>query len=329
MALIHWRLLVEAASYALIAILAFGLLLPRWRWRLALFGLAGIPGLLAPVALALVMPIWYSPPPRTAAPLPPVDVEAIYTAQPALLQSALETVTRHRPGDSALYFIGFASWAEQDVFLKEARFARHLFDEKFGTAGRSLLLVNNRATVAELPLASVSNLGLALDGVAARMDRDRDVLFLFLTSHGSRGEVAVRFDRLGLNELTADGLRAALDHAGIKWRVIVISACYSGSFVDALADPSTLVITAASQDRTSFGCGNENDFTYFGEAYFGQALQGTRSFLDAFDQAKASIAKRENAEGLTPSEPQISIGEAIRPKLAEIQARLDGPAPRQ
>ena len=320
----HLSLLVFTLWYALIGFRALRLLLPRRSWPVALLGLFVVLGPLAPTVFGIVVPFWYVPPSHAAEDDgPPLDVEQTYYAQPGLIRAALDGVAPYRPGETSLYFIGFASWADQDVFLKEARFARHLFDQKFGTEGRSLLLVNNPATVAELPLASVSNLGLALDGVAAKMDRDRDVLFLFLTSHGSRGEVAVRFDRFELNGLTADGLREALDHAGIKWRIIVISACYSGSFVNTLADSSSVIMTAASKDRTSFGCSNENDFTYFGEAYFSQALQGTRSFLDAFDQAKASIAEREKAEKLTASEPQIFIGQAIRPKLAEIQAQLD------
>ena len=132
-----------------------------------------------------------------------------------------------------------------------------------------------------------------------------------------------RYDRFELDGLSAETLRQLLDESRIKWRVIAISACYSGSFVETLKSPNTLIMTASRRDRTSFGCGNENDFTYFGEAYFSQALQKTHSFIDAFDLAKAAIAERESKEQLTPSEPQIFIGDAIRPKLAEIEARLE------
>ncbi|MEM9684216.1 MAG: C13 family peptidase, partial [Pseudomonadota bacterium] len=137
----------------------------------------------------------------------------------------------------------------------------------------------------------------------------------------------VDFPPLGLNNLTAKRLRKMLDGTGIKWRVIVVSACYSGSFIDALKDENSLILTAARHDRVSFGCSHENDFTYFGRAYFDQALRGTHSFVDAFEQARVTVTKWETDEELEASLPQIHIGAAIKPKLAEIEAHLRRHAP--
>jgi Peptidase C13 family len=148
------------------------------------------------------------------------------------------------------------------------------------------------------------------------MRPERDVLFLFLTSHGTEGMVSVMFPRFSLNDVTPANLRASLDKAGIKNRVLAISACHSGSFIPALADEHTLILTAARADRTSFGCSNENEWTYFGDAYFNHALKTETSFIDAFEVAKKLIAEWETRQKVTPSEPQISIGSAIRDKLA-------------
>jgi len=177
------------------------------------------------------------------------------------------------------------------------------------------------ATVGTMPLASTHNLLAALDQVALRMDKDEDVLFLFLTSHGTPGVLAVSFDPLQLNDLTVRSLRSMLDRSGIKWRVIVISACYSGSFIEPLKN-ETMIVTAARHDRASFGCANENEFTYFGRAYFDQALRKTYSFTSAFETARTTVGKWEKDEDLKPSLPQIYIGPAIRPKLAEVEERL-------
>jgi Peptidase C13 family len=257
--------------------------------------------------------------PTAAAGDPPaLDRDAIYRAQPLLLADEIEALAPQRPGAPDLYFIGFAGFAGLDVFMKEVETVRRLFDERFGTRERSLLLVNNPRTVDALPLASAGNLRLALDAVAGKMNLDKDVLFLFLTSHGSKSELAVSFPPLGLEDLSPEELRRMLDGAGIKWRVIVISACYSGSFIDALRDRRTLIMTAASSEHTSFGCGNENDWTYFGDAYFNQALRHQSSFIAAFEEARRLIAAREHHEELTPSEPQISVGAAIKQKLGEL-----------
>ena len=77
---------------------------------------------------------------------------------------------------------------------------------------------------------------------------------------------------------------------------MVISACYSGGFLDALKDEDTLMITAARHDRQSFGCADENEFTYFGRAYFEEALPQASWFQEAFRKAEA-IAAKWNAGG--------------------------------
>lgn len=253
--------------------------------------------------------------------VPGADANGIEGRQNQLLAAALAGLAPERPGWTDLYFVGFAGDGAEDVFLHEAQAARTLLDRRFGTAGRSLLLANNPATVDTLPLASIGNLARALAGVGARMDRENDVLFLFLTSHGAEGGwLSTRFDPVRPRAFVARQLDAALDDAGIKWRVIVISACFSGGFIVPLADPNSLIITAARADRTSFGCGHDGQFTYFGDAFFGRALPATGSFVDAYDAAKAQVAAWEKAKGFQPSLPQIYVGDAIEAKLDEIEA---------
>jgi hypothetical protein len=100
--------------------------------------------------------------------------------------------------------------------------------------------------------------------------------------------------------------------------VIILSACYAGGFIESLRDPQTIVITAAAADRTSFGCSNDRDLTYFGEAFYRDALPGARSLRDAFETAKAAIAARERVEHVTPSNPQAYFGAQMEAKLAAM-----------
>jgi hypothetical protein len=248
--------------------------------------------------------------------------EAFY-AQPALLAQELRALQAQRPGVEDLYFVGVAGDGAEDVFMKELRVIAPLLGERFDTAGRSLVLVNNPATVRELPIATTTALGRALSRVGAVLDREEDVLFLYLTSHGSEDHrLTMQFWPLELNDLTPAMLKRMLDEAGIKWRVIAISACYSGGFIEALRDDHTLIVTAADAENTSFGCGNEFDFTYFGRAYFDHALRRTWSFTEAFEQARREIGERERSEALTPSNPQIYVGARIEAKLARLSERL-------
>ena len=202
--------------------------------------------------------------------------------------------------------------------------ARKLFDDRFDTRGRSVVLVNNPRTVLDEPLATVSNLRETLTEIGAAIDRDQDVVMIYVTSHGSRDHrISVEFPPLQLDALTPPALRKMLDDAGIKWRIVVISACYSGGFIEPLKDDNTLIMTAAAADRTSFGCGSESDATYFGDALFQHALRFEDSFVKAFEQARESIAVRERREKMTPpSEPQIFVGKAMAAKLPKLEADL-------
>ena len=226
-------------------------------------------------------------------------------------------------GHPNLYLISVAGYASQDVFAREADAVDKLFADRFGTRGHSIRLINNRKTALESPIASRTALAEAVKRVGAVMDRDEDVLFLFLTSHGSRDQkFAMQFYPLQLADLAPADLRRMMDDAGIRHRVVVVSACYSGGFIDALKDDDTLIITASAPDRNSFGCSNEADFTYFGKAYFDEALRSTDSFIEAFGIAVPAIAARERKEDYEPSNPQIFIGANIAATLEALRREL-------
>lgn len=252
-----------------------------------------------------------------------INAEDVYYAQPALLERWAGGLSPHRPGLADLYFVGFGSYASQDVFMKEVAFVRRLFDESFDTSGRSVSLVNNVQTVGRVPLANPSNLRLMLGSVASRMDIDEDVLFLFLTSHGSKDAVlSASFWPLKPNDLSDDDLHDILMESGIKWRILVISACYSGSFIERLKDEHTLIMTAAHESNKSFGCSNDRDLTYFGEHYFSRELSNGGSFVEAFYRAKETLREREIEENIDPSDPQIFIGAEMERKLEELDRRF-------
>ena len=242
--------------------------------------------------------------------------------QRGLMIKAIDGVAASRPGVPEYFFIGFAGQASEDVFLNEVRAAADLFRRRFGAAGRVLLLANNEQTVDRFPMASISTLRIALNEVAAKMGAE-DVLVLYVASHGRRQRISLRYKAINLPDLYAETLRGMLDQARIRNRVLAISACYSGSFIEALADPHTLIMTAAAADRVSFGCGHNGTFTYFGQALIGEALEEDTAFRRAFAKAAQSIERRERAEGLKPSKPQIFVGSAIGEVLDGIEQGLE------
>ena len=251
--------------------------------------------------------------------------EDIFYRQPELLARELAALQPQRPGVTDVFFIGMAGHGYQDVFKKEVDAVTELMRERFDAKGHTIRLINNRHTVATTPIASVTSLIASLKRTAGVMDIEEDILVLFLTSHGSEAHrFSLDLYPLQFKDLDPPALRKALDNSGIKYRVVVISACYSGGFIDALKDENTLVITAAAPDRNSFGCSNENEWTYFGKAYFDEALRKTTSFTDAFAAAKPMIEAREKKDDYTPSDPRIAEGAGIQIKLAALQAHLAG-----
>ena len=245
--------------------------------------------------------------------------EAALFEQADRIDAALEPV--HRDGTAApqAFFMGFAGVGDQKVFAQEIGLASRVLGERFNMGDRHLSLINDQRDLGRAPLASVTALNYALQGMAERMDTGKDVLFLSISSHGSQEpSIAVSNSGFPLTSLTAEDLEEALRESGIQWRVILISACYAGGFIDALRDPKTIVITAAAKDRTSFGCSNDSDLTYFGEAFYQDALPGAKSLRDAFEAAKKAIAAREHREHETPSNPQAYFGPEMEAKLEEM-----------
>jgi hypothetical protein len=249
------------------------------------------------------------------------DAEAILFGQPGRIDEALSAVGRDKSPTPEAYFLGFAGVGDQKVFAQEIGLASRVLGERYDIAARKLSLINDQRNLERAPLATVSGLKYALRGLASRMNLDQDVLFLSISSHGTEDPaIVVSNSQLPLEDLTDDDLADALRESGIKWRVIIISACYAGGFIESLRDPQTIVITASAADRTSFGCSNDRDLTYFGEAFYRDALPTARSLRGAFDTAKSAIAARERREHVDASNPQAYFGAKMEAKIASMNA---------
>jgi hypothetical protein len=252
--------------------------------------------------------------------------EALLYDQPARLVAATEHMEPRDPANANVFYLGFAGDGEQDIFKREEQFAQQVLGEHFGSEDRSVDLINDNDDRDTYPLATVSALQQSLKLIASRMDAEQDVLVLMLTSHGSRDGLAVMNGTLPLLQLSPSDLQRALVESGIKWRVIIVSACYSGVFRDALEGSDTLVITASDGEHSSFGCDDQRDLTYFGEAFLKDSVPTTRTMEDAFKKAAALVREREAKEGKTPSNPQISIGAHMREKLHGLEGQPPRPA---
>lgn len=255
-------------------------------------------------------------------PVQPVLAEAAIYEQPRLLQQALDSINPSVPGKSDWYFMGVAGFSDQNVFRSEINKVRQLFDVRFGTSGNSLALINNTYSWLEEPIATKTSISRGLKKIGQQMDADEDVLLLTLSSHGDQNFIHLSNPPLEMENLDAAWLREALDASGIRWRVIVVSACYSGSFIDELASPTTVVITASAADKMSFGCTNTAEMTYFGQAFFAESLRKNTSFAAAFKDASLRVSERERFMGFEPSEPEMVVGSLMETALPAFEQVL-------
>ena len=205
--------------------------------------------------------------------------------------------------------VSFGLFGDQGVFRREATGAAQVVAGRFGSGSIDVQFNSKKGGG-----ATIEALAMSLQVAANRMDAENDVLFLILTSHGSRAGLAVKAGRL-TQTLTPSNLAGMLARTGVRHKVVVISACYSGVFIPRLANPDTLVITAADADRTSFGCRDKAKWTYFGDAFFNAALRQAKSLKDAFVAARALVQKQELREHLVPSNPRMAGGANVQPLL--------------
>ena len=258
--------------------------------------------------------------------------QELMEAQPQLLAQRLTEIRTQRPGVVDVYAITFAPYSDEDVFRRESAMVAEVMARRFDADGRSLQLVNHVQTVQQWPWATPRNLRRAIQRVAEVMDRNEDILFLHLTSHGARnGGLAAEFWPMSVAPVRPADLKAWLDEAGIRYRVISISACYSGSWIPVLAGETTLAMTAADAEHTSYGCGRGSELTFFGRAMYDEQLRNhTLSFEAAHAAARDIIKKREEEAGKDDgySNPQISVGSAIKPRLARLEEELKNQLPR-
>lgn len=250
--------------------------------------------------------------------LPP-EIARIEKAQPELLQAEVAHLAPQRKGVTDVYALGVAGWAEQDVFLKELDGGLASIAGILPIKERTVRLINSRETLDTVPLASPQNFAAAVHAVGDVMDKDEDILVLFMTSHGDEHGFALQIPGSTIN-LTPDQVASALDNEGIKNRIVIVSACYAGIFLPPLQNDNTIVITAADAKSTSFGCAPERDWTYFGDAFFRQSLHPGTDFENAFAHARILIQGWELMDHGPPSNPQAHFGPALINRLAPLFA---------
>jgi hypothetical protein len=250
-------------------------------------------------------------------------VETALYNQIELIDAQLVKIDTERSNNIDVFFVGIAGDGNQDVFLRELNTVREVMAEKFNAGNRQILLANNRNTANQLPMATLKSLDYTLEAVGQMMG-DEDILFLYMSSHGSKPEdnkdTEFLLSQTGmmLNNVSPAALKTILDKHHLPYQIVIISACYSGGFIPTLKADNRLVMTSAAANKQSFGCSDEENMTYFGEAFFQQGLNQTSDLNKAFQIAKRRVSKRESSKNFEPSEPQLYKAPDVIPQWQKL-----------
>lgn len=246
---------------------------------------------------------------------------AWHLAQLKRMNAAIAALKPQRPGvvDAYVVSVGLDS---DPVFGREAAEAAKVLARRYDADGRTVLLAAGGGA-GPVPNGSPANLQAALAAVAGLMDPKEDVLLLYTTSHGApKVGIVYKDGENGYGFIAPKSLAKTLDGLGIRNRMVLISACYSGIFIPDLVNDDTVLITAASPVTTSFGCAAANDWTFFGDALINNAFRAPAKLDDAMGQALLLIGTWERMRGLPSSNPQFFVGAHARGWLQSLEARM-------
>ena len=239
------------------------------------------------------------------------------------LDKALAALASQKPGvvDAYVVVVGLDS---DPIFGREAREAGKVLSRRYNAVGHTIVLAGTDGDgPSMLPNGSPRNLAVVLARVAELMDKKQDVLVLYTAGHGAKVGLAYHDADDGFGIIPPARMARMFDELGINNRLLILSACFSGIFVPTLSSDTTALFTAASADRTSFGCQSDRDWTFYGDAMINNALRQPVPLAKAGENAQALIAKWEGMNSdITPSQPQIAIGSKVSTWLTPLEARM-------
>jgi hypothetical protein len=236
------------------------------------------------------------------------------TKSDALLKQQMDSSDRLRAAkpEGRIIFAGFAMHSQSKAFRNDVL-----------TAEKSVLSIDPNAIIfklnnpafgqdADWPYATTENIEQVLKKMGA-IARPEDKMVVLMSTHGNIDVLAINFSTKDYPHVSPSALNQWLVDLRGKSTLLLLSACYSGSFIEPLRNPSRVILTAASKDRSSFGCQFHSNNTYFVDALLNQPSLQDRSIVQLMDQAKITVEKKEKELKLAPpSSPRFFIGASAK-----------------
>ena len=225
----------------------------------------------------------------------------------------------HQAKGRRVWLAGFAMNSTSPAFQGDLELVSSRLSDLGGTVLKYEHSNEPRMKTLRYPFANPQTLHGSLQHITEHARAD-DIVVLFISSHGNRRALSVNAAQKDYDPLTAARLFAELAPLGDRPTVVILSACFAGSFIPALQRDTHIVLTAASADRASFGCAVHDRNTFFIEELLANDFDASRSLVQLMSHAKSRIELREDRLSIPHSEPQLSVGHRVQ-WLADLPLR--------
>jgi hypothetical protein len=259
---------------------------------------------------------------------PPVLLtEKILAEDRQRLNSQIESLEPERPGVTDAYFLAVGGDGTESVFMRDIQVAKTGLQAQFDVKKRAIMLLNHR-DYETFPLATRPSIAAALEALDEQINPEEDLLVVHLVSHGGRdGQLVLQQPGIELPDLSPQAFAEMLEPLNARRKMLVVSACYSGQWLNQLKDSDTLIMTSAREDRTSFGCGDDSEMTWFTKAVYRSVSLSLTDPDAMFEQINTQIRTWEEEIGMEEeswSYPQSHLGESLRQWLSQRFPNTDG-----
>jgi hypothetical protein len=210
-----------------------------------------------------------------------------------------------------LWYAGFGLEGSSKAFAGDVKLTGQRLQELYPDVISYIAYNDQTVETMQVPLATLPGIENATYEIG-RLAKPQDVAVIMISSHGNQHILGVKLDGEYAGPISDNYLEINLRKLKAVPTVVIISACHSGSMIDALKSANRIIITAAAADKSSYGCQPLSENTFFIDAMMGKSLNPELSLHQLFAQMKADIAEREKKEKLTPSDPQMYVGEKMK-----------------
>lgn len=213
-------------------------------------------------------------------------------------------------GERMVLYVGSAQHSQSLVFQRDVLLVQKRL-LAVNPRVQSIILSNELQTSKLLyPFATLHTLKQTFDRVASWSKKYPLTLVVLVATHGNVDILSSNVANEYYTPIQSKHLQPWLDELGDTPTAVILSACYSGSFVPKLASDKRIVLSAAAADRNSFGCSYHEDNTYFIGELFGNSFNPARTWQQNFNDSLQGIAQKEKTLRVAQSNPQSSIPSA-------------------